>query len=491
MLSRFTQRQYYKTERKKQRQDKDAGRQLDIYRISRGVRKNRRSYREAIFQRHHLDLGLWEERPNKRITERRFHDAEQGPIGLRGQRWPLPAHGHLHARLLRRRPKDPVRDPRWRKAGREESAVPEVSPARFVLARLIVILRVYVLTNFPSAAGIANAVMIFVTFVVTIPGIITPARKWLKLGGFMAAVCAFFSLIVGLYLWILTLKTKEEFAPIYAQQTEEVQKLMQTAVSISSITFLSGSLLCADFELWYSSTAVGTLTARRLLSGQTPCVLAQQLQPSCAGVRHPSRPLLTFSSTIFSPPSLDLLVSMLSWSCLPRACWRTARSESDSAISTARPTRSADSKGHTRFVLIDAFWRGPPGCFNFDTPPPSIWTCFRYGQRSKCLLQLSILDLFSRYFDGLRSLNMPAFLRFILSQQSIYIPPLRVYSRVIGMRGVFDEQVGFGVVLVFTFCLVYIHILFLHILSTHPSIYRSIPCHTDLVIPIAWPDGFY
>lgn len=83
--------------------------------------------------------------------------------------------------------------------------------------------------RFPITAGIVNAVFIFVTFLFTIPGVITPARGWLKMGGWMTTVCGLFSLILGLYLWILTLKTKEDFALLYFQQTPEIQQLMQSA----------------------------------------------------------------------------------------------------------------------------------------------------------------------------------------------------------------------------------------------------------------------
>ena len=79
-------------------------------------------------------------------------------------------------------------------------------------------------------AGIVNAVFVFVTFLFTIPGAITPARGWLKIGGWMATVCGLFSLVLGLYLWILTLRTKEDFAPLYFSQTPEIQELMQSAV---------------------------------------------------------------------------------------------------------------------------------------------------------------------------------------------------------------------------------------------------------------------
>jgi len=46
----------------------------------------------------------------------------------------------------------------------------------------------------------------------------------------MATLCAMFSMVIGLYLWILTLKTKDDMAPIWRQQSDAVQELMQTAV---------------------------------------------------------------------------------------------------------------------------------------------------------------------------------------------------------------------------------------------------------------------
>lgn len=85
--------------------------------------------------------------------------------------------------------------------------------------------------RFPLTAGIGNAILIFITFLATIPGIITPARSWLKLGGVMTTFCGIFSLCIGLYLWILTLKTKDDFAPLWMAQSPQIQDLMQTSVS--------------------------------------------------------------------------------------------------------------------------------------------------------------------------------------------------------------------------------------------------------------------
>ena len=83
------------------------------------------------------------------------------------------------------------------------------------------------------AAGLANAALVFSTFFVTIPGMITPARIWLKIAGVMATLCAMYSMVIGLYLWILTLKTKQDFAPLWMAQTATVQDLMETTVSVA------------------------------------------------------------------------------------------------------------------------------------------------------------------------------------------------------------------------------------------------------------------
>ncbi|KAI3397348.1 hypothetical protein diail_11006 [Diaporthe ilicicola] len=82
--------------------------------------------------------------------------------------------------------------------------------------------------QFPLTAGIVNGVMVFVTFAFTLPAIAIPTRGWLKLSGYMLVVNAIFSVVLGLYLWILTLQTKEALSPLWNQQTPHVQDLMQT-----------------------------------------------------------------------------------------------------------------------------------------------------------------------------------------------------------------------------------------------------------------------
>lgn len=57
-----------------------------------------------------------------------------------------------------------------------------------------------------------------------------PTRGWLKISGYFIVLNALFSIVLGLYLWIITLRTKENFAPVWNAQTPAVQDLMQTTV---------------------------------------------------------------------------------------------------------------------------------------------------------------------------------------------------------------------------------------------------------------------
>jgi hypothetical protein len=85
--------------------------------------------------------------------------------------------------------------------------------------------------RFPLTAGIINAILIFATFLSTIPGIITPTRGWLKLSGWLVVANTLFTLSIGIFLWILSLRTKAEFFPIWSAQNDRVKDLMQTSFS--------------------------------------------------------------------------------------------------------------------------------------------------------------------------------------------------------------------------------------------------------------------
>lgn len=103
----------------------------------------------------------------------------------------------------------------------------------------------------------------FVTFAFTLPAIAMPTRGWLKLSGYMLVVNAVFSVILGLYLWILTLRTKEALSPLWNAQQPRVQDLMQTTVRkyLLSIIFVVNTVQCTNFG--YSSHAVDSSTAPR------------------------------------------------------------------------------------------------------------------------------------------------------------------------------------------------------------------------------------
>ncbi|KAI1261542.1 tetraspanin [Xylariaceae sp. FL1019] len=83
--------------------------------------------------------------------------------------------------------------------------------------------------QFPFTAGIANSVITFIGFATTLPALATNNRGWLKLSGFLIVVSALFTLIIGLDLWIFTLRIKETFGTIWTAQNAHVQELMQTA----------------------------------------------------------------------------------------------------------------------------------------------------------------------------------------------------------------------------------------------------------------------
>lgn len=81
-----------------------------------------------------------------------------------------------------------------------------------------------------AVAGIVNAVMIFATFALTLPAIAMPTRGWLKISGYLIVIDALFSVVLGLYMWILTLRTKETFSPLWNAQSPTIQDDMQRAV---------------------------------------------------------------------------------------------------------------------------------------------------------------------------------------------------------------------------------------------------------------------
>lgn len=83
---------------------------------------------------------------------------------------------------------------------------------------------------FPLTAGIANGAATLATFAFTLLGLMSPMRSWLKAGGYLITMCGLFTLCLGVYLWIMTLRLKDGFFPTYLELEPGVQSLVQQSV---------------------------------------------------------------------------------------------------------------------------------------------------------------------------------------------------------------------------------------------------------------------
>jgi hypothetical protein len=84
------------------------------------------------------------------------------------------------------------------------------------------------LTEIFRTAAIANAIIVFITFLTSLPALLMPTtRAWLKVHGYLVVVCALMSLVIGLELWFDTLKTRSNLSTVWALQTPAVQSLLQ------------------------------------------------------------------------------------------------------------------------------------------------------------------------------------------------------------------------------------------------------------------------
>lgn len=80
----------------------------------------------------------------------------------------------------------------------------------------------------PLSAAIGNAVLVFVTFLTSVPAIVLPmTRGWLKLHGYMVLVCALYTMILGLSIWFETLKLRSNLFKVWNNQPAATQSLIQ------------------------------------------------------------------------------------------------------------------------------------------------------------------------------------------------------------------------------------------------------------------------
>lgn len=83
------------------------------------------------------------------------------------------------------------------------------------------------------AAGVVNAVFIFVTFLLSLPALFLPTnRGWLRTQGWLVVVCATFTLGLGLAVWVDTLQTRAELNEIWQRESPLIRSLLQQKVCI-------------------------------------------------------------------------------------------------------------------------------------------------------------------------------------------------------------------------------------------------------------------
>jgi len=80
-------------------------------------------------------------------------------------------------------------------------------------------------------AAVGNAVIVFITFLISIPAMVMPmTRGWLKFHGYMTVVCALYTMILGLTIWFETLKTRKNLSQVWLAQPATSQSLLQQEV---------------------------------------------------------------------------------------------------------------------------------------------------------------------------------------------------------------------------------------------------------------------
>ncbi|KAF8428278.1 hypothetical protein EV426DRAFT_335548 [Tirmania nivea] len=88
--------------------------------------------------------------------------------------------------------------------------------------------RLVLISHFPMQALLANAILIFVTVLFSIPALLIPtSRSWLKFHGWLVVLCAIFTLILGLNEWLQTLTTRANLLTYWGEQPDNVQSLVQ------------------------------------------------------------------------------------------------------------------------------------------------------------------------------------------------------------------------------------------------------------------------
>lgn len=82
------------------------------------------------------------------------------------------------------------------------------------------------------AAGVVNAIFVFVTFLLSLPALFLPTnRGWLRTQGWLVVVCAAFTLGLGIAIWVETLQIRHNLSVLWGRETPLIQSLLQQKVS--------------------------------------------------------------------------------------------------------------------------------------------------------------------------------------------------------------------------------------------------------------------
>lgn len=80
-------------------------------------------------------------------------------------------------------------------------------------------------------AGVINSIVMFVTFLVSLPALALPSNKgWIRAHSWMVVISALFTLALGLAVWIDTLKTRANLLVVWSRESTQTQSLLQQKV---------------------------------------------------------------------------------------------------------------------------------------------------------------------------------------------------------------------------------------------------------------------
>jgi hypothetical protein len=116
----------------------------------------------------------------------------------------------------------------------------------------------------PLTAALVNAIVIFITFGMALPGILMAKdRLFLRIHSYMVLLCTLITLVLGLTIWFTTLQTRANLSVMWARQTAQVY-----ASPVLGPTECDADILIV-FLLWLSIVDISIFRTRLDLSQRT------------------------------------------------------------------------------------------------------------------------------------------------------------------------------------------------------------------------------